>query len=84
MSKRDANLLDREFQYYLDHQEEIVKQYDGRVVAIKNGEVIGVYDSEAEAVVEARKEHEVGTFLVQRVSPGEKAYTQTFRSRVRG
>ena len=84
MNKPNASPLDKEFRYYLDHQEEMVDQYNGCVLDIKNSLVIGVYDSEADAVSATRKEHKVGTFLVQRVSPGEKGYTQRFHSRVRG
>lgn len=74
--------LKDEFHYYLDHQEELVKKYNGKVLAIKGQEVIGVYNSELEAVTKTRKIHEMGTFLVQRCSPGDKDYTATFHSRV--
>ena len=72
--------LTREFEFYLAHQEEMVEQYDGRVIALKGGRVLGVYDSELAAVTELQKSHALGTFLVQRVTPGDSAYTQTFYS----
>jgi hypothetical protein len=72
--------LTREFKFYLAHQEEMVEQYDGRVIALKGGRVLGVYDSELAAVTELQKSHALGTFLVQRVTPGDSAYTQTFYS----
>jgi len=74
--------LKREFDYYLAHQDELVKQYNGKFVVIKNLQVIGVHDDELTAVSETAKQHELGTFLVQKVEPGEEAYTQTFHSRV--
>jgi hypothetical protein len=74
--------LKKEFQYYLDHQDEMVSKYDGQVVVIKNGQVLGAYGDELTAIAETRKSHEVGTFLVQRVSAGPSAYSQTFHSRV--
>jgi hypothetical protein len=49
---------------------------------IKDCQVIGVYDDELEAVREAAKKHEMGTFLVQKCEPGSESYTQTFHSRV--
>ena len=70
-----------EFNYYLEHQDDLVKQYDGKVIAIKGGKVLGAYDSDIEAVTETQKNHELGTFLVQAVSPGPDAYTR-FHSRV--
>ena len=74
--------LKREFDYYLRHQDEIVSEHDGKVVAIKNERVIGVYDSELEAILSVQEDHEVGTFIVQRVSEGPDDYTHTFHSRV--
>jgi len=74
--------LEDDFKYYLEHQDEFVEQYDGRVLVIKNHKVLGDYDSEFEAVEETSKTEELGTFLVQKCEPGEDAYTATFHSRV--
>ena len=60
----------------------MVAQYDGRVIAIKGDRVLGAYDSYVEALIEASKEHAEGTFLLQRVSDGNKDYTATYHSRV--
>jgi len=76
------NDLKNAFQYYLDHQKRLVKKYDGKFIVIKDGDVLGAFDDELEAINETAKEHEKGTFLVQFVSPGDAAYTQTFYSRV--
>ena len=75
--------LMEEFEYYLQHQEEMVAKYNGKVLAIKGHEVLGAYDDASEALAETRKTHELGTFLIQRVSPGTDAYTSVFHSRVR-
>ena len=77
-----ANTLKIEFEYYLKHKDELVEKYNGRVIVIKNQKVIGDYDSEIQAVAETSKTEDLGTFLVQTVSPGENGYTQTFHSRV--
>ena len=61
-----------EFEYYLAHQEEMVMEYNGKVIALKGTEVIGVYPDYRTAHIEAGQTHEPGTFLIQRVSPGEK------------
>ena len=74
--------LEPEFEYYLAHQAEFVEKYNGKFVVIKNRALIGVYDDQTTAVFETKKTHELGTFLVQKVEPGDKAYTQTFHSRV--
>ena len=74
--------LRKEFEWYIANQETMVEQYDGKVIVIKNGEVLGAYETELDAVLVTRKHHEQGTFIVQRVSAGEEAYTQSFHSRV--
>ena len=76
------DLMRRDFEYYLKNQDELVKKYNGRVVVIKDCQVIGDYDSELKAVIETSKVHEMGTFMVQKCSPGPDDYTVTFHSRV--
>jgi hypothetical protein len=73
--------LKKEFQYYLEHQNELVKQYNGKFIVIKDNKVIGAYDSELEAVTGTSQQHELGTFLVQKCEPGTSSYTQTYHSR---
>ena len=76
-------VLKNEFDYYLAHQKELVETHKGKVVVIKDNQVLGVYDNKLAALTETQKEHAVGTFLIQIIEPGDVAYTQTFHSRVR-
>lgn len=75
-------MLENEFQYYLDHQNELVEKYNGKYIVIKDDKVIGSFDSEESAYFEMKKKHELGTFLIQKCEPGKEAYTQIFHSRV--
>ena len=77
-----AGLLEKEINYYLSNQNELVKQYNGKFIVIKNQKVIGAYNSEVEAIETTSKEHELGTFLVQKCEPGTESYSQTYHSRV--
>ena len=72
-----------EFEFYLANQDDVVQRYNGKIIALKDRQLLGAYDSELEAITELQKTHELGTFLIQRVSPGNEAYTATFHSRVR-
>ena len=72
--------LQNEFAYFKENQDQLVEKFDGKVIVIKNGRVIDSFDTEFDAVIETRKKHERGTFLVQRVSPGSEAYTATYHS----
>ncbi len=74
--------LEKEFNYYLEYQDELVKKYNGKFIVIKNCDVIGAFDSELEAVEKTAEKHELGTFLVQKCEPGSESYTQTYHSRV--
>ena len=77
-----ADLFKTEFDYYLANQDSLVEKYDGKVVVIIGEEILGVYDSELEAYTNTAQLHAEGTFMIQRVSEGEKDYTATFNSRV--
>ena len=73
--------LREEFLYYLAHQAELVQKYAGKFITVKNCTVLGAFDDEITAIRETEKEHQLGTFLVQEVAPGDSAYSQTFHSR---
>ena len=74
--------LKKEFQYYLDHQTELVEKYLGKFIVIKDQQVVGVYEAELKAVEETAKIYPLGTFLVQQCEPGQESYTHVFHSRV--
>ena len=77
-----ASSLKSDFQYYLDHQAEFLKKYNGKVLVIKDCKIIGTFETEIEAIKETSKSHAMGTFLVQKCEPGTDAYSQVFHSRV--
>lgn len=75
-------MLEKEFEFYKKNQTELVSKYNGKTVVIKDCKIIGVYDSEFEAVTKTAKEHELGTFFVQKCEPGEESFSATYHSRV--
>ena len=75
-------MLEKEFQFYLDNQKELVEKYSGKFIVIKNNSIIGVYNSHSDAYNNSLKENELGTFLIQHCIEGEQSYTQTFHSQV--
>ena len=74
--------LEREFKYYVEHQDELVEKYNGKFIVIKDCNVIAAFDSELEAIEKTAEQYELGTFLVQKCEPGSGSYTQTYHSRV--
>ena len=76
------NPLEKELKFYKDNAEQLLQQYRGRYIVIKNSKVIGDYDSDLEAIEKTSSEHEIGTFLVQRCEEGEQSKEQIYHSRV--
>jgi hypothetical protein len=75
-------MLEKEFKYYLDNQDDLVKNYNGKFIVIKDEKVIGVYDSHSEAYNESLLTEKLGTFLIQHCLSGDQGYSQTFHSQV--
>ena len=74
--------LTAEFEYYLEHQSELAEKYEGKYIVIKGKKVIGEYEDQIEAIEFTAREHELGTFLVQKCDPDPESTIQTFHSRV--
>ncbi len=70
--------LMKEFNYFIAHQDELVKEYNQRYIVIIGNKVVGDYATIEEAVTQSAKTYPIGTFLVQFCIPGEEAYTQRF------
>ena len=70
-------MFEKELDFFIENQKELVKKYNGKVLAIKEQEIIGIYNTPLEAYIEAQKEHELGTFAIQPCRPGPEAYTIT-------
>ena len=73
-------MLDEEFKYFIDNQNDLVSKYRGKFLVIKGKSVIGIYSSALEAYLETKKSHELGTFMIQSCEPGVSAYTVTIAS----
>ncbi len=65
--------VDADFQWFLDHQGELVEKYRGRTLAIRNSEVIGDFASEDELLDNITLP--IGEYMIQLCEPGERAYT---------
>lgn len=75
-------MLEKEFQYYLKNQSELVKKYNGKYIVIIGEKVVGDYNNEQDAYTESEKKYKLGTFLIQLCVPGDSAYTQSYHTRV--
>jgi hypothetical protein len=73
--------LQADFQFYRANQADFVGRYNGKFIVLKDFALLGVYETHAEAIRETMKHHELGTFLVQQVTPGDSATTARYHSR---
>jgi len=71
-------VLEREFQYFVDNQTDLFKQFPYQYLAIKDQKVIGVYDSKIDAYLETEKEHKLDSFLIQFCSLSQETFTPYF------
>ncbi|MDO8714258.1 MAG: hypothetical protein Q7K13_07260 [Polynucleobacter sp.] len=76
--------LKKEYQFYLENQDELVTQHNGKYLVIHDCKVCGAYGSRDEAIAKARGELKLklGQFLVQKCTPGDSDIVQHFHSRV--
>lgn len=70
------------FQWYLKNQEQLVSEYNGRVLLISGDGDVKAFNDDDEAFSYANAHFRPGTFIIQKCTPGRSAYSQTFHSRV--
>jgi hypothetical protein len=75
-------MLEKEFNYYLEHQNELLKKYNNRYLVIIGEDVVGDYENRKQALFKSKEKYDLGTFLIQKCTEGDSAYTATFQSRV--
>lgn len=74
--------FNEELDFFIDHQDELVRQHGGKVLVLKGRAVVGVHKTALEAYLEAQKKYKLGTFMIQPCEPGTDAYTVTISSHV--
>ena len=69
-------MFETENMFYEENRELLREKYLGKRVVIVKDKILGVYDSDAEAITETAKTMELGTFCVKNipVDPEEEHY----------
>lgn len=70
--------LDADFQWFLDNQKDLVAKYDGMMLAIQNGKVLGAARTIEELA--GKVGLPMGEYLIQLCIPGKDAYTVKIHS----
>jgi hypothetical protein len=73
-------MFEEELKYFITNQNELVEKYGGKVLVLQGRKVLGAYPNLMEAYTTALKEHQPGTFMIQKCEPGPDAYTVTIAS----
>lgn len=68
--------------FFIENQAELVRKYDGKVLVIKDLQVVGAFGNPLQAYLEACKQYELGTFSLQPCTAGVDAYSVTINSTV--
>lgn len=68
--------LTKEFQFYIDNQQELTANYKNKFIVIVGEEVVGDYDNISDAYTESKKTYDLGTFFIKKTGLGKENYTQ--------
>ena len=75
-----TGVFQQELDFFMAHQDELVRAHRGKVLVIRGTLVVGVYSSPLEAYIEAQKSYQLGSFMIQRCEPGPGAFSATVSS----
>lgn len=64
-----------DFDFFLENYDELFKKYGHKFIVIKNKTILGVYDTEVDAINATSKTYPIGSFIVQECNGDESGYT---------
>lgn len=82
MTAKTDTMLEKEFKYYLDNQQELLALYENKYIAIVGNEVVGSYSNATEALYDTDSKFKPGSCLIQLCTPGNSAYSVRAYSRI--
>lgn len=74
-------MFEKENEYFQKNKEELRSKYLGKHIVIVGDKIMGVYNSDNEALDEALKTMEAGTFTIKIVKATDEEEIQRFHSR---
>ena len=72
--RQDERVLAKEWTYYTENRDEIVRQYRDKYVVISGDRVVAAYDDENEAYYETIKTIPLGSFSIQHATDPEEVF----------
>jgi len=68
-------MFEKELAYFIENQKDLVKKHEGKVLAIKGEEIVGVYNTPLDAYLNIEEKRELGKVMLQPCQKGASAYT---------
>jgi len=68
-------MQENDFQWFLEHYDQIYNEHGECYVAIKDKTILGVYHSHLDALRQTAKTEKLGSFIVQHCNGNESGYT---------
>jgi hypothetical protein len=62
-------MLEKEYEYFKKIRSALIKDHLNEFVVIKKEEILGFYPSFEQAIEDTSKNHQLGTFIVQKCVP---------------
>jgi hypothetical protein len=59
-------MIKKEYEYYREHQDELARKYENKVVLIRGEKVVEVYDTYRQAKLDLYKKHQYETYFLQK------------------
>jgi hypothetical protein len=59
-------MIKKEYEYYREHQDELARKYENKVVLIREEKVVEVYDTYRQAELDLYKKHQYETYFLQK------------------
>ncbi len=73
-------MLEKEYKYFLENKDSLLKEYRNMFIVIKDDKVVGSYTTQDEALSESSRKYALGTFLIQKISDKPEDVSQRFFS----
>lgn len=77
MGNYSDNERRNDFDFFIENYCDLYKKYGHKFLAIKNKQVLGVYDSVLEAVNDLSPQYKIGDYIIQECTGDDSAYRTT-------
>ena len=64
-----------DFNFFVEHYDELFEKYGHKFIVIRYHEILGAYDTLESAINETSQSHQLGTYIVKECNGDESGYT---------